>query len=385
MPIDVARMRLVNLASLLCVLLACGTPLTAFAQIAPSAPVFIVNLAVPDRGFTTVSAATLDEALRALIAADDKARTTKVVEDAGDRLDALMASCRPDPDGKPRPNTDIVKRLYDCADCVSGYRETRFLTKRGDEVALIVLYDGNLIKDSRLIRAFFAETPRDSELIATAKALRNLIQQETQALLTPAPTCIAFTHTLQHNRSHLKAIVTAPAPTARTESAVSSPLINPGTTAAAPAASAGQALESGPVTLGPEERWFFSADFSISKASVSFGEDPTVSQELIKSKDFFVALNFGLSDLLPDRANPLARRPFWRELVLKVQVLPSKEPWSAWAAGVGLRGYRIKTILWNMDVVHPYVTVGRQTLDGGAKWRVAGGLGFDPRSLQRGN
>ena len=354
-------------------------PPFATAQIRASAPVFIVNLEALDRGITIVRASTLDEALRKMqpAAAGD-------AEKPGDRLDSLMASCRPDPDGKPKPATEIVTRLYECADCVAAYRETRFLTQRGDTIALIVLYDGVKIKNSLAIRAFFAETPRESELIATAKALRNLIQQETQRLAKGLPTCIAFTHTLQHKRSHLKSIVTVAGSTETLTSAPSTSVLKqPSAAAAGPPA--GERHESASVTLGPEERWFFSADFSISKASVDIGKEPTVPKELIKSKDFFVALNFALGDLLPDRANPLARRSLRRELLVKIQVLPSREPWTAWAAGVGLRGYRIKTILWNLDVVHPYVTVGRQSVDGEAKWRVAAGLGFDPRSLQKGS
>lgn len=70
--------------------------------------------------------------------------------------------------------------------------------------------------------------------------------------------------------------------------------------------------------------------------------------------------------------------------MIKAQLTPSREPWEAWAVGVGVRGYRIRTILWNMDVVHPYFTIGRQKgEDDTRRWRAVFGLGFDPRSLKK--
>jgi hypothetical protein len=138
------------------------------------------------------------------------------------------------------------------------------------------------------------------------------------------------------------------------------------------------------VLLGPSEHWFVSADFSIDKASASLGETPTPDEEQLKAKSFFVALNFALGDLIADRESRIQRRNFLKEMLIKVQITPSKTPWEAWAVGLGVRGYRFKTILWNLDVVHPYVTFGRQEDEGQEpRWRAAFGLGFDPRSLAK--
>lgn len=347
----------------------------AKAEVQPGSPIFIVNLAAAQRGYTIVRASTLDEALESLQPAATNYATAK-----GDHLDFLLTSCQPTESGAPLPVTPIVQRLYDCADCLAAYRETRFITRRGDTVVLIVLYDANVIADNRGLKVAFSEAPRDSELLATGKALVKLTQKETQPKAAPA--CIAFTYTLQHKRSHLKVSLSTGSAATTAPAAAADPLLQPG--GGRPAAPLPPVVESPQVVLGPHEHWFFSADFSISKASVKVAKTPTVPDEAIKSKDFFVALNFAVADLLADREGTLQRRSFWKEFVIKGQVTPSREPWTAWAVGLGVRGYRVRAILWNMDVAHPYVTIGRQALDGEArKWRVVAGIGFDPRSLQK--
>jgi len=95
-----------------------------------------------------------------------------------------------------------------------------------------------------------------------------------------------------------------------------------------------------------------------------------------------VALNFAFGDLLVDRGSMLQKRSILKDLLLKIQVTPSKRPWEAWALGVGLRGERFKSIFWSFDVLHPYFTFGAQEDDAGEqRWRGVFGLGFDPRSL----
>lgn len=138
--------------------------------------------------------------------------------------------------------------------------------------------------------------------------------------------------------------------------------------------------------MGPIERWFFSVDFSIPKFSkdlIKPSVAPTADATRLKDKDFFIGVNLALGDLLVDRESRLQRRALWQELVLKFHVTPSNRPWETWGAGFGLRGDRLKALLWNMDVVHPFVTVLRKETEEGGRWAVTGGFAFDPRSLQR--
>lgn len=358
----------------LAVLVSITAPSSAVAEIQRLTPIFLVNLSAPERGFTALRASSLDEALADLVL------DPKNVIEPGDRVDLLLSSCKPDENGRPQPPTPIVRRLYECAECLRAFSETRFATNRSDTVMLVVLYDAQAIPDSRAIATVFEEAARDSELIATGKALLSLIRKETQPQ-GAQPACLAVTHTLQYKRSHLKITVGVrrPADEAPPRAATNDPLMQP-----TPRGPNAADLVSPQYILGPGERWFFSTDFVFSKASVQINKTPTVPAELVKSKDFFIGLNFAFADLLADRASSLQRRSFLKELVLKAQVTPSRHPWEAWAVGIGLRGYGMRTILWNMDVVHPYITVGRQTLEGDERrWRVGFGLGFDPRSFER--
>jgi hypothetical protein len=137
-------------------------------------------------------------------------------------------------------------------------------------------------------------------------------------------------------------------------------------------------------TLGPGEHWIFSVDFSLPVTDFHLGTQPTPDEKRLNQKDFFIALNLALGDLLVDRKSVVQNRPFWRDLMIKIQVTPSKTPWESWAVGVGVRGSRPATLFWNFDVVHPYFTFGTQTDDTGVRhWRGVFGLGFDPRSLAK--
>jgi hypothetical protein len=294
-------------------------------------------------------------------------------------LERVLGGCHAQRGGAPisaelRP---LIERLYDCVSCLNAYREHRFFSQPGDEAVLLVLYDANQF-DASSIRPVFREAPRQSELLGTARALAGLLRPESQ--LAPAPSCEAFVYTLQRARSRFT--VDVPVPVGRREAGgaegAAGALIDPPSTGASTTT---RVLTSPEVVIGPPERWFFSTDFSLSGAGVKLGKEPAADAKRVKDKDFFVSLNFALADLLPDRQARLQRRGLLRELLIKFQVTPSRQPWEAWAVGVGLRGYRMRTIFWNMDVVHPYFTVGRQTVDDETRWRAVAGLGFDPRSL----
>jgi hypothetical protein len=345
-------------------------PAAARAQTADS-PVFIIDFVSPHLSVgkgpprsTVVRLSTLNDALANIVTTTDPA----ALQRRSSPVESLLDLCQPPL--KPREAIPaLIQGLFDCFDCVAAYQETRYTVTRGDTVLLLVLYKSPITVDD--LKPFFSEVPRSSELVATAKALRGLLKvAESGGDLS----CHAFTYRLQRKRSYLKVILPVPA----TERATGDGLET--TTSAAPADAT--SVTSPEATVGPEERWFMSADFSISKASASIGEEPTPGAEELKSKDFFVALNFALGDLLVDRKSPLQRRNLLKELVFKVQATPSRSPWEAWAVGVGIRGLRMQTILWNFDMVHPYVTIGRQTLDDDEhKWRVVFGLGFDPRTI----
>jgi hypothetical protein len=380
-----------------CVAAFLGCAVSASAQLKPGAPVFVVNIFDPTDPKATVVRA--DSFNQALARPNDPASPLSMIVDACTPA-APAAAAVPAP-AAPAAATgsaeSIIDRLDLCADCLRGFQERRYITERGDEVLLIVLFDSQA--SSAGIRPVFQETPRDSELLATAKALRKLLDVAKESR---GAACRIFYYTLQRKRSFLKVTVPIPAELYQVQRAREA--AQAAARAGAPASPAGNVLDPGArpatadvatappdrldtpeVTLGPVERWFLSADFTIAKASVELAATPTPDTEALESKDFFIGLNFALSDLLADRDSPLQRRSLLHELVIKVQATPSWEPWTSWAVGVGVRGYRVRTLLWNMDIVHPFVAFGRQSvIEGeGSRWRAVFGLGFDPRAINR--
>ena len=356
----------------LCLVLA---PDEARAQTADS-PVFIIDLVSPylveGKGpprSTVVRLSTLNDALANIDTSKDPAAEQRRSSPA----ESLLDLCQP-PLKERETVPALIQGLFDCFDCVAAYQETRYTVTRGDTVLLLVLFRRPITVEQ--LKPFFSEVPRSSELVATAKALRGLLKVAESGGDT---SCHAFTYRLQRRRSFLKVVLPIPSQTASdADTDVANQLET--TTKVSPVTS----VTSPEVTVGPAERWFMSADFSISKASASLGKQPTPGAEELKSKDFFVALNFAFADLLADRRSPLQSRNLLRELIVKVQATPSRSPWEAWAVGIGVRGLRMQTILWNFDVVHPYVTIGRQTLeDDTHKWRAVFGLGFDPRAIAK--
>lgn len=385
---------------LLLVAFVLGSGTAARGEIVPQSPVFVVNLSDPDRGFSVVSARTFNDGVSKAGDWPPDQATQDALKAGADKdfpirpatpLERVVGACKSQDGHLPDAVKPIVQRLYACVNCLKAYRETRFQTRAGDHVVLLVLYDRSKISPDQ-IRPVFRETPRPSELIATARALAGLFRQESQ--VAPEPSCESFIYSLQRQRSKFTVAVPVPedartarpaataaaAPAGALPAALVNPVAAPTPTAAA-APSSATVLTSPEVTLGPAEHWFFSADFSISSTEVGIGKDPVADEKVLKDKDFFIALNYALADLLPDRGARLQRRSYLKELLIKLEVTPSWHPWEAWALGVGLRGYKMKTILWNMDVIHPYFTVGRQDFEGDSKWRGVVGLGFDPRSL----
>jgi hypothetical protein len=349
----------------------------ALAQITQDTPVFVIDLFGEPHRAAVVRASSLNDALKD--PTDQPGTATP--------LERLVGACKPPVPEAARP---LITKLQQCGECLSAAQEKRFITKRGDVVVLLAIYNAAKVRPEE-IRPFFVETARDSELIATAKALRPFVA-ETEAVVS----CEAFTYTLQRTRSKFKVILPVPEGAATVPSRTLGGAPTPATggippelvtTKPPPAASASTTaqIHTPEVTLGPPEKWFLSADFSFSDAAVKLGEDPQPGEEELKAKDFFIALNFAFSDLLVDRDSPMQKRGLLDELVAKVQFTPSKRPWESWAVGLGVRGYRIRTILWNMDIVHPYVSIGRQAPENGGDpvWRFGFGLGFDPRAINR--
>jgi hypothetical protein len=356
---------------------------SAHAQLTSTSPIVVVDVSTEQTKIAVVSARTFNEAMtRKPVAAGE-----------GSPLDRVMSACTPTEQTAAESRSDeqlraalklrldLLTDLKNCVECLKAHQETRYVTNRGQDVALIVLF-ADPIKEEHL-RPFFREEPRDSELVATAKALAKLVRESVGL------DCRAFTYTLQRKRSRLKITMTglpagaasaspsAPAPAAAIE------------TDPPPAAAGATAVRPDVITpelvLGPIEHWFLSADFSFSASDIQLGTTPEVDESKLEKKDFFVGVNFSIGDLLADRESAVQRRSFWKEIVIKAQLTPSTEPWEAWAVGVGVRGYRIRTILWNMDVVHPYFTFGRQKTDEEEtpRWRAVFGVGFDPRSLKK--
>lgn len=356
-----------------------ATASPAAAQVKPGSPVIVMDIFDPRNRVVAVSAANFNQALaeaNQLASPIERLVDACTGQEPADRQtlnDPNLTALQRDRLKKRIASDDVIARLEQCVECLAAFQETRYITDRRDHVLLFVLFDRAAIQPKD-IRPFFEETARNSELIATGKALADILRAEATAKLS----CLSFSYTLQHRRSHFKVSLVKPERAAA--SAAPNPL-NPTASTGAPAPST---VRSPELTLGPTEHWILSADFSIAKASVKLASDPAADAEALKAKDFFIGLNFAIGDLLADRENPIAKRSFWHDFVIKVQATPSKQPWTAWGVGLGLRGYRIKTILWNMDVVHPYVALDRQAEeDGSRKWRAVAGLGFDPRSLNR--
>ena len=367
---------------ILALLMVASVAAPARAQLRDRSPVFVVDVTDARNRVAIVSAATFNEALH---------EAPPPGEVWGTPIERAFNACSPRPERVMTPaerdaSNKVIEKLQGCVDCLRAHQEKRFMTSANDEVALFVLFKPPLTADQ--IRPFFHEVPRESELVATAKAIAGLVREA-------GVECRAFTYTLQRKRSRFK-IVLPKVGTPEDATASAAPAARPDALIETEPAAAKQErldIETPEVILGPPEHWFFSADFSMSATEFELTKTPEADQDKVKSKDFFVALNFALGDLLVDRDVPIQRRSFLKELLIKVQVSPSKEPWTAWAVGVGLRGYRIKTILWNMDVAHPYFTFGRQSIDvtdtaTGAtttdrRWRAVFGLGFDPRSLKK--
>lgn len=243
-----------------------------------------------------VSAQTFNEALT----------TTPPPAGEATPLERYMDACTTvEPDSDPdrqraalQRRLEFLTQLKNCVDCLKAHQETRYFTDRNQDVALIVLF-ADPIKPEH-IRPYFNETPRDSELVATAKALAKIVRESVGL------DCRAFTYTLQRKRSTFKITLSglpAPPPTATGKPAapaggglVDKPagggLI--GKPAAPAAAAAAPPVRPDVITpevvLGPVEHWFLSADFSFSAGNIQLGKTPEADTEQLKNKDFFVGV-----------------------------------------------------------------------------------------------
>jgi len=369
---------------------------------------------------TVVSVKTFNDALSSVL--PSPGRVTGVPDGQGiaTPIERVTDACRVPPAGavsdipddqtiqQLQQRSGLIESLQVCVKCLKAHQETRFYTDRGDDALLVVLFRSS--RPDEIVPTFI-ETPRSSELVATAKAMLGLLRT-TEKESSPID-CRAFPYTLLYRRSIFKVTVTYPSST-EVESAAAirkagigaaaaaaQPAGAPnnagtpqnrllsgaragGAAAAAPAANTTSETTTPVATLGPSERWILSADFSVPVTDFKLGKQPEADAEKLKKKDFFVALNFAFGDLLVDRGSVLQKRSILKDLLLKVQVTPSKRPWEAWAAGIGLRGEHFKSLFWSFDVLHPYVTFGEQEDDAGEQhWRGVFGLGFDPRSLTK--
>ena len=368
------KVALISRVTLFCLL---SVPAAAIAQIKQSSPVFVVDASDSRNRMTVVSVKTFNEALHDGTVGEAPA------------IDRYMNACSYEAVKRITGEEDLKKRaavaetrrallqkLHDCVDCLEAHEELRYFTARGDMAVLIVLVPDRFPVDS--IVPHFEESPRQSELVATAMALAKVIREQKTF------DCRAFTYTLQRKRARLKAsIPNVAAPPV--ESPAATPAGGVINTGIRPAAANGT-LTTPEVITGPREHLFMSADMTFEKSQFKFGETPEADKDRIKNKAFFAALNFSVGDLLVDRDSALQRRSIFKEIVFKLQVALSEDPFEAWAVGIGLRGDRLKALLWNMDAVHPYVTFGKlpDTLDPDRKhWRWAFGLGYDPRGLSR--
>lgn len=353
---------------------------TAQAQVKLDAPLFVIDAADNENRVVVLSVQSFDAAIRDPGKPEESSPFAR-----------MMDACNPDAltgmtDEQLEKRDELLKRVHDCKDCLRAHQEARFFTERGDEIALIVLVDAQFPADT--IRPVFRETERPSELLASARALAKISGRERGGL-----NCRAFTYTLQRKRSRLNVLVpdiALPPDTALTSPAPAPNAAPNPTKNFAPAASSASP-ERGDITtpevvLGPREHFFVSADMAFERSQFKLGTAPEADQEAIKNRNFFASLNFSVGDLLVDRGSPLQRRSIWHEVLFKLQVTLSQQPWEAWAVGIGLRGDRLKALLWNMDVIHPYFSFGKQPDENDEKkkhWRATFGVGFDPRSLSR--
>lgn len=354
-----------------------SVPAAAVAQIKESSPVFVVDASDARNRMTVVSVKTFNEALRDGTVGEAPAidrymnacsyeAVTRITGEADLQERSAIAETR----------RALLAKLHDCVDCLEAHEERRYFTARGDMAVLIVLVPDRFPVDS--IVPHFEESPRQSELIATAMALAKMIREQKTF------DCRAFTYTLQRKRARLKAVIpnVAAPPVDSPAAAPAGGLVNSG----ARPTTAGGTLTTPEIITGPREHLFMSADMTFEKSQFEFGKTPEADNDRIKSKAFFAALNFSVGDLLVDRDSAVQRRSIFKEIVFKLQVALSEDPFEAWAVGIGLRGDRLKALLWNMDAVHPYVTFGKlpDTIDPDRKhWRWAFGVGYDPRGLGR--
>lgn len=397
---------------LLGIVIALSTARPVLGQVKPTSPVFVVDLASATPTSTVVSAKTFNEALASVLPTDAESLAgVPAASGLATPIDRIVDACTPPPPTSEAENNALLKglkrreslliKLQGCVSCLKAHQELRYRTAHGDDVLLIVLFKS--LRPDEIVPTFI-EDPRSSELVATAKALIGVLTAKEDLPLD----CRAFTYTLVHQRSNFKVTVTYPNEgTASGRGASASPESVPGSltaaaapaapatassgsplkTAAAPAAPASASSDTKELTtptaiLGPGEHWIFSLDFSMPVTSVHLGETPKPDAKQLEQKDFFIALNFSIGDLLVDRKSAVQKPSLWDDLLLKMEVTPSKTPWESWAFGAGIRGNRLAPI-WNFDVAHPYVTFGSQKEDDTDKrhWRTVFGIGFDPRSL----
>ena len=373
-----------NVRPFLCAVLAGFASLvgsaTASAQVKLDAPLFVIDASDNENRVVVLSVRSFDLAIRDPGKPEESSPFAR-----------MIGACNPDAlagmtEEQLEQRNELLQRVHDCKDCLRAHQEMRFFTERGDHIALIVLVDATFPADA--IRPVFRETERPSELLASARALAKISGREGGGL-----NCRAFTYTLQRKRSRLNVLV--PDIALPPDTALGSPTAPPSPATGAlknfaPTAS-GAPAERGDITtpevvLGPREHFFVSADMAFERSQFKLGKAPEADQDAIKNRNFFAALNFSVGDLLIDRGSPLQRRSIWQEVLFKLQVTLSQQPWEAWAVGVGLRGDRLKTLLWNMDVIHPYFSFGKQPDENDEKkkhWRATFGVGFDPRSLSR--
>lgn len=329
------------------------------AQTLPTSPVIVANLTRAASGtprVVVVDSVTFNEALISPVATTPLGPVPPVP--LATPLERLVDACDERQSALLTGDTAaLVSRLANCMDCLAAYQERRFNTSPGDIVIAIVLHDINTRP-----RPSFVERARRSELLAATNALLPLALPEAGRGRRLA--CTSFVHILAHRRSYLTVNV-ASGGTGRDAAPVVPQVASP------------------EITLGSEERWFLSLDVTMPR--VAWGQQPSQPDETtLAHRDFFIGLNYALGDLLVDRAASLQRRSIWDEFLLKLQLAPSRTPWTSWAAGIGFRSSRVQNVLWDMELVHPYVVVGRHAGTGSkAAWRVVVGLGWDPRQLVR--
>jgi hypothetical protein len=393
----------------------CLNPSSVFAQLEQSSPVFVMDLTGDTPASTVVSVRSFNDALAGVLPLPARITTLAEKQGVSTPIERVVDACRVPPAGAAsaaevdaqaialaRARDGLMEALQGCVKCLKAHQELRYRTDRGEDVLLVVLFRSG--RPDEIVPTFI-ETPRSSELVSTAKAMLGLIRT-TEKESSPID-CRAFPYTLLHTRSTFKVTVTYPVsqdevalagrkdPTNAAPAAAGAGGVTPqnallsgaaratGAAATPRTANATSEATTPVATLGPSERWIFSTDFSMPVTDFKLGKEPTADQARLKKKDFFVALNFAFGDLLVDRKSVLQKRSILSDLLLKVQVTPSKRPWEAWAFGVGMRGERFRSFFWNFDVLHPYFTFGAQEDDetGEQRWRGVFGLGFDPRTL----